>query len=167
MSYLRTWDWPKLLDEYQRVCKPGGVIRITEGDILGSSSPAQMQISALALEAFYLAGHFVNQTRSSPMDQLPVFMQQQGVLNVQTRAHVLQYRAGTPEWQNFYDDMKYVGRTVLPFLRRRIQVPDNYEEIYQQSLDEMQRPDFVATWNLLTAWGAPSHYSASSHFVRE
>ncbi|MBV9230204.1 MAG: methyltransferase domain-containing protein, partial [Chloroflexi bacterium] len=31
-SWLRTWDWPKLLGEYRRVCKRGGVIRITEAD---------------------------------------------------------------------------------------------------------------------------------------
>src|SRR5229473_18384 len=31
-SYLRTWDWPKLLQEYQRVAQPGGVIRVTEAD---------------------------------------------------------------------------------------------------------------------------------------
>ena len=26
ISYLRTWDWPKLLSEYLRVTTPGGVI---------------------------------------------------------------------------------------------------------------------------------------------
>jgi len=30
---------------------------------------------------------------------------------------------------------------------------DDYETIYQQALTEMQLPDFVATWRLLTAWG--------------
>ncbi len=31
-SWLRTWDWPKLLSEYQRVTRPGGVTRVTESD---------------------------------------------------------------------------------------------------------------------------------------
>ena len=41
-------------------------------------------------------------------------------------------------------------------------VPDDYEEIYQQMLTEMQQPDFVATWTLLTAWGtrSPDFYKA-------
>ncbi len=34
-----------------------------------------------------------------------------------------------------------------------MRVPDDYEEIYQQMLSDMQQPDFVATWGLLTAWG--------------
>src|SRR5579883_2831612 len=32
-SWLRTWDWRKLLQEYQRVTRPGGIVRITEGDV--------------------------------------------------------------------------------------------------------------------------------------
>ena len=37
-SWLRTWDWPKLLHEYRRMCRPGGVIRITEGDWVVSNT---------------------------------------------------------------------------------------------------------------------------------
>src|SRR6266702_4822698 len=40
-SFLRKWDWPKILQEYQRVAQPGGVVRVTEADfILECSSPA-------------------------------------------------------------------------------------------------------------------------------
>lgn len=39
-SWLRTWDWRKLLQEYQRVCYPGGVVRITEYEGMAvSNSP--------------------------------------------------------------------------------------------------------------------------------
>ena len=37
--------------------------------------------------------------------------------------------------------------------QKLVAIPDNYEELYQQAVYEMQQPDFVATWNLLTAWG--------------
>lgn len=32
-------------------------------------------------------------------------------------------------------------------------MPDDYEEIYQQMLSEIQQPDLVVTLGLLTAWG--------------
>jgi hypothetical protein len=41
----------------------------------------------------------------------------------------------------------------MPFLRKWAQVPGDYEAVYQRVLAEMQEPDFVATWKLLTAWG--------------
>jgi hypothetical protein len=49
--------------------------------------------------------------------------------------------------------MRHLHQTTVPFLRKWIRLPEGYETLYQQALVEMQRPDFVATWNLLTAWG--------------
>jgi hypothetical protein len=75
------------------------------------------------------------------------------VWDQQTRPYALRYWADTPEWQSIYDDTRLGFRTALPFLRKWTQVPDDYEQIYQQMLSEMQQPDFTATWNQLTAWG--------------
>jgi hypothetical protein len=57
MSFLRKWDWPKLLQEFQRVTRPGGVIRITESEMLiQSTSSALTQLYQIALDAAYQAG---------------------------------------------------------------------------------------------------------------
>src|SRR5579859_8029420 len=37
-SWIRTWEWPKLLDEYQRVSRTRGTIRVTEPAILHESN---------------------------------------------------------------------------------------------------------------------------------
>jgi hypothetical protein len=42
-------------------------------------------------------------------------------------------------------------RTGLPFLRKWTQVPDDYEALCQQALQEMQQPDFVATLDIQAA----------------
>lgn len=153
-SYLRTSDWPKLLAEYQRVTRPGRVIRVTEGKIVfESNSPALTRLSEMVLDALYRAGHLFTPDRNGVTSELARLLRQYGLQNVQTRAYELEYRAGTAEGQLFYEDMSRVFRTVVPFLRKWIRVPDDYETIYQQALSEMQQPDFVATWGLLTAWG--------------
>jgi len=72
---------------------------------------------------------------------------------VQTCAFTLEYHAGTPAWQHYFEDNALAFRTMLPFLHKWTRVPHDYENISQQALSEMQQPDFVATWNLLTAWG--------------
>ena len=81
---------------------------------------------------------------------------QYGLRQVQTQAHRLLYRAGTEEGQNFYEDMKRVFRTTVPYIHKWTRLPDDYETIYQQALHEILQPGFEATWNLLTAWGNPS-----------
>lgn len=153
-SWLRTWDWPKLLQEYQRVTHPDGVVRITEPDwVVESRSPADARLAELWPQAFYQAGHFFTPTSDGVTSKLAHLLSQHGLLDVKTRPLRLEYRVGTPEWQSFFENRKLGYRTALPFLRKWIRVPDDYEELYQQMLDELQQPDFVATVGLLTAWG--------------
>jgi len=157
VSWLRTWDWSKLLQEYQRVCNPEGVIRLTEPEWpIAQSSPAILRLTELAAQAFYQAGHYFTPTRDGITSTLAHLLQQHGLQQVQTRAHILEYPAGTPAWQSLFEHNKLGFRTLLPFLHKWMRVPEDYEEIYQQMLSEMQQPDFVATWSLLTAWGHPS-----------
>ena len=152
-SFLRTWDWPKLLQEYQRVTRPGGVVRVTESDIYETSGSAQTQYNHVLLQALSQAGHFFTPDRRGVINELARLLSQYGLKNVQTYAHTLEYRAGTPEGQLFYEDIRHAYRTFAPFLRKWTHVPDNFEETCQQGLTEMQQPDFVATWRLLTAYG--------------
>jgi ubiquinone/menaquinone biosynthesis C-methylase UbiE len=155
MGWLRTWEWPRLLTEYERVTRWTGTIRITESDIATvSSSPAHLRLNQLLLQAFYRAGNFFTAEPDGLTSQLAALLHQYaGARDPQTRSYAQQYQAGTPEWQSCYDDCRLVFRTTLPFMRKWAQVPDDYEQIYQQMLSEMQHPDFTATWNLLTAWG--------------
>jgi ubiquinone/menaquinone biosynthesis C-methylase UbiE len=154
MSYLRTWDWQKLLKEFQRVTRSGGVIRITECDFPVSGSQALTRLSALFLHSLSQAGHFF--TPDDPngvINELAHQLQLQRLSNVQTRIHHLEHRAGTPQGQSFYEDTQHMFRTLLPFFHKWSRVPNDYEEIYQQALHDIQQPGFVATWTLLTAWG--------------
>ncbi len=161
-GYLRTWDWPKLLQEYQRVTRPGGVIRITEVNFaVESHSPALDRLNHLLVQAFHQAGHYFTPEGDAVISQLARLLQQQGVQNVQTCTYALEQRAGTPEGQSFFEDARLLYRTIVPFLRKWARVPDDYEAIYQRALSEMQQPDFVGRVDLLTAWGTnPAHDSS-------
>ena len=153
-SWLRTWDWPKLLQEAQRVSKPGGVIRFTEADgTFKSNSSALSRLNDLGTQAMYRSGHYFTEEGNSILIHMPRLMHQHGILNVQTRTYTITYHAGTPEMQLFAADMKFLFRTALPFLEKWTRIPDDYEAIYQQALADMQAPDFVVTWDVLTAWG--------------
>jgi ubiquinone/menaquinone biosynthesis C-methylase UbiE len=152
-SFLRKWEWPKFLHECQRVARPGGVIRVTDSDLAENNSPALTHLYEVFLQAMYNAGNVFTLTRRLVMDELANLLTRHGLQNVQTRMHLLDCRNGTPAWQPYYDNVRHGFRTLLPFFRKWTQVPDDYDAIYQQALSEMQQPDFVATWTLLTAWG--------------
>lgn len=167
MSYLRTWDWSKVLQEYQRVCKPGGVIRVTECKLaIDSNCPSLARVFEFILAAFYQAGHFFTPTRDGVITQLARLMKLYGVQNVQAQSYTLEYHAGTPEAQSFYEDMKHLFRTIPPFLKKWGHMPDDYETLCQQALTELQRPDFAGTWELLTAWGTNSNHATAYDVVQ-
>ncbi len=154
LSYLRKWDWPNVLSELQRVTQPGGVIRLTESGLTAEcNSPALIRLCQMLLQALYQAGQSFAPQGDGVTSQLEGLLHQFGLQNVQTRAYMSEYHAGTVEGQRYYEDMKHAYSTLEPFLRKWTQVPNDYEQIYQQALTEIQQPGFVAKWSLLTAWG--------------
>jgi hypothetical protein len=142
------------LSEYRRMCRWEGIIRITEPELIPTtSSPAQLQLKEVFLQAFFQAGHPFTLANDGVISALERLLRQQGLQDVQTRDSVLAFTSDNLEGQRFIDDVKMICRTSAPFLRKWTKVPDDYEQRYQQMLLEMQQPDFTATWTLRTAWG--------------
>jgi len=154
VSFLRTWEWPKLLSEIQRVARPGGIARIVEGEIVyQSSSPALLQLWEMLHCALFQAGHYFKLTTDGIAAHVAPLLTQHGYQNVQTKTYALKYQAQTAEWQAFFDDTALGFQTLRPFIQRRGCLSQDYDAIYRQALAEMQQPDFHATWNFLTTWG--------------
>jgi ubiquinone/menaquinone biosynthesis C-methylase UbiE len=161
ISFVRKWEWPTLLSEYQRVCKPEGIIHISETALLPeTNSPALRRLAELLIEALYRAGHFFTQEGEGVTRHLEATMRQYGIAQVQTKVYPLVYH-NCPETQLAYvENVQRIFRTMLPFLRKWIKLPFDYQEIYRQMVVETQRPDFVATQTLMTAWG-----TKAGHFL--
>lgn len=155
-SYLRTWDWLNMLNEFRRVLKHQGIARLTEPDMVESNSPGLDALQEILIRAFYRAGNTLAPQLDGITPGLANFLQQSGFKNVQTKRYILHYQAGTSEWQLLFEDLRHSFRNLLPFFNKWTHVPDNYQNIYQQALHEMQQPDFTANWPLLTAWGSKS-----------
>jgi hypothetical protein len=129
-------------------------VRITEPAwIVESNSLALSHLYELFMQAGHQSGHLFTPASDSVTGELAHLLHQHGLQQVQTRACTLEYHTDTLEGHYYFETIKLFFRTILPFLRKWTRVPDDYEDIYQQMLSEMQQPDFVATWGLLTAWG--------------
>jgi ubiquinone/menaquinone biosynthesis C-methylase UbiE len=154
-SFLRTWDWPKMLSELLRVTCPGGVVRVTESEsFIWSNSPALTRLFEMFQCALYRAGHLFKEESTGVINHLPRLLEQYGCEQVQTKVHVGEYRAGTGEGEAFYEDWMHGFQTVRPFIQKWGCSSEDYEVIYQQALGEMRQPDFLATLKFLTAWGS-------------
>ena len=164
-TFLRTWEWPELLLELLRVLRPGGVIRVTELEIIRDTSSQALIRCGEQLEcALYRAGHHYEEDYRSITTHLPRLLSNHGWRDVQTRVYTIEYQAGTPEGQAFY---AYLTRlhSLRPFLEKWGCRPDGFEKVYYQALDDVQQSDFYAIQNLVTVWGVkacpPEHKKES------
>jgi ubiquinone/menaquinone biosynthesis C-methylase UbiE len=158
-SWLRTWEWKKILLEYQRVTRPGGIIRITDSNLkIETNSPALTKLNSIGLASWHNSGRFFTPNGNDLADEFVRLMAQHAVENVQVQFHPLTYRGGTVECQQFCDDMAIGFRLGLPFFQKWTRIPSDYQQICQQAVREMRQPDFVATWTWFTAWGTKPYY---------
>lgn len=118
-----------------------------------SSNPALTRLFDLLLTAFYHSGHSFTCKSAGVTDELESLLQRYGFHNIHHRLVSTHYHVGMNTWQPFFEDMKLTFRMILPFLHKWTIVPDDYEEIYQQALQEMLLTDFVASGGILTVWG--------------
>jgi ubiquinone/menaquinone biosynthesis C-methylase UbiE len=155
VSFLRTWDWPRMLGEMLRVTRPGGTVRVTDEEIVHeNNSPALTRyFNEMLLCGLFKAGHLFEQESKSLTNHLPPLMKQHVSRQVQTKAYPLEFRAGTPAGQAYYEDVEHMFHIMRPFVQKWGCISDEYSSICKQALSEMQQSDFHSTWNLLTVWG--------------
>jgi len=119
VSFVRTWDWPKMLSELMRVTRPGGVIRVTEGEIGSqSNSPALTQLFEMEQCALFRSGHLFTQESGGLIDHLARLLKQYGCQQVQTKLYTREYRAGTVEGEAFCKNLILLFQTLRPFIQK-------------------------------------------------
>ncbi len=154
VSWVRKWDWPKLLSEMQRVTHPDGVVRVTEPDIVQiSNSSALIQVQETIQRVFFQAGHLFEDGTDGLTAHLAPLLTQHGVRDVQTKSYRLEYRGGTPQGQAYYENWSHGFRTGRPFLQKWGCLTPDYDATCQQAVKEMQQSDFYAIYPIRTVWG--------------
>ncbi len=155
-SFVRAWEWPKFLSECARVSRRGGIVRLTElnADIqsnsLHSISSLPYFYKRFLSQATRISLHLISYGKTA---ELVPLLERHGFAGVQVQEHTLVFPAGTEEGELFAQDMTRLFKNVVPYMQKHLRLPDNYQEVYQQALAEMQRPDFSATWHVPTTWG--------------
>jgi ubiquinone/menaquinone biosynthesis C-methylase UbiE len=156
VSFMRTWDWPKLLNESWRILRPGGTLRLTDSVATQeSNSAAVTELFEMFMHALFQAGHLFTHESTGLTAHLARLLTQYGYQQVQTKPYALEFRAGTPEGQTYYEDLKHF-HTIRPFLLKWGIRGEDFEKVYQQALKDAQQSDFWLIWHLLSAWGIKS-----------
>lgn len=159
IGFLTKAAWPALIQEGQRVLRPGGVLRLTETDWLGpTNSPAFERLQALSAEMYArLPGErsFSPDHRTygiTPM--LTGFLREAGFVDIRYKAHAIDFSAGTEAWADVYTNAEVVFQLIrTPLIQLGLTTAQDVDHLFQQMQGEARLASFRGMWYFLTAWG--------------
>jgi ubiquinone/menaquinone biosynthesis C-methylase UbiE len=147
--------WSQALQEFVRVTRPGGILRLTETDLPIANTPAFAQWSNLLSQAFFHSGHsFSPEGRLlSITPMLKPLLRQAGCQQVQQVAATCNFSAGWPAHEEVARHLARTYQFIQPFLVKSTgKSPQEIEQLYQQTCAEMQSAKFCATAFSLTVY---------------
>ena len=156
-GFIPTAAWPKLMQEYMRVVRPGGVIRLTEFEGLGiSNSLGFEKLIRIFAQVLKIAGQNFSPDgqRIGIVTMLGGLLRDAGCQNIQQKAHVIDYSAGTEFHEGFRQDWMIAFKLARPgFVGTGVTTEEEFDQLYEQMLLDMLSNEFRAIMFLLTAWG--------------
>jgi SAM-dependent methyltransferase len=158
-GFLHTHQWPTLVGELARICRPGGLIRLTECDTWGATNSAALErFKALSARAFFLDGRSFHPLPDGHDGAITLmlshFLRQAGCQDLVMQTHTLDFSAETPAWRCQYENLKVALLLLQPFLLKAgVTTKEEVEALYQQALFEMMRADFRGLWTFLSVMG--------------
>ena len=155
-GFMSRADWPGLVKECLRILKPGGILRLTEIEFGITNSPATEKLTSLFLKALSMTGRsFSPDGRHlgiTPM--LRSFMRETGFEYMRSVPHLLDASFSSENHGAQAQNNALANRGLQPFLVNLHMINnEDFEETYQQSLNEMQAEDFCSLWYFLTVLG--------------
>ncbi|HLG61918.1 MAG TPA: class I SAM-dependent methyltransferase [Ktedonosporobacter sp.] len=149
--------WPELVKECMRITRPGGIIRLTECDNMGTTnSPAYNRLKQIAVTAMQKAGRTFSPDGLSMgiTNLLGRFLRDAGCQNIQRSAYAIDYSAGEKAHAAVCLDIQMATKLSQPFMVK-MGVTDNKEmdDLYEQMVNEMEAETFNGLWIIVSVWG--------------
>lgn len=164
-SYIRTWEWPNYLLGLQRVTRPGGVVRLTEGEISRSTSPAFAQLFKMIICACFKANYYFEPEADGIVAHLEPMLQDPRYQFHDIQHHVyerdLPLNAPDPSVESSVLDALLAVRTMQPFFRRTGCMVEDYDSLYERMQAECQQ-DYRLSWRFVTFWATTPDQSLRS-----
>jgi len=158
VGYVPSREWPKLLKECYRVTKAGGILRLTESDVMGlTNKPAYEKHHRLGTQAMQKFGYGFSPDGSTlgitPM--LSSLLRQAGFTeDIRMQSHVFDFSYGTQSYSSQKQNIEIALAAGRPLLvQSGFITQEEAEKLYVEVQKELQKEDFRGMGHLLTVWG--------------
>jgi ubiquinone/menaquinone biosynthesis C-methylase UbiE len=156
-SVIHREKWLDILREVYRITKPGGLIRFTEGDLVGlTGSRAFAELSQKCYQVVKAMGHgFSPDGRSfGTTHMLGGFLKTIGCEQIQSRMHVLDFSADSPAWADIFHNYDIAFRAIQPaIIKMGMGTQEELDQLHQQYLIDMHLNTFRGIMPYMSVWG--------------
>src|SRR5205085_2696069 len=125
--------WPELMQELMRILRPGGFVILTEGEWNITNSPACEKIGVMLTRVGTVTGRSFSPD-GRHIGITPVlgrFLRDAGYIDIQKKAHVLEFSAGTEDYESTFQDLMVGLKLLQPYLvKTKMTTDEEYEELY-------------------------------------
>ncbi len=156
VGFMPIAAWPALLQECMRVTRPGGVIRLTEGDTPITNSLAFERLNGMISRALMQAKHnlFPGGQNLLITPLLSRVLRNAGCQDIQEAANVANFSFDVEGRDELVDDFASTYQQVQQFLiQMGVASQEEVSAEYQRMLDDVQKDQFCGVCFYLTAWG--------------
>ncbi len=155
-GFMPKHAWIPLVQECQRILRPRGIMRLTEISDGVSTSLACSQLNMKLTQALFRTGQSFSpdgQTLGiAPM--LGRFLHDTGYVSLGRVAVPVDASAQMEAHWQFYQNFKVLNRLLKPFMLRMGTVSsEEFEQLYEQALTDIESDSFCALNFVLTVWG--------------
>jgi SAM-dependent methyltransferase len=157
VGYVLREQWPVFLEHCLHVLRPGGILRLTEGEMTGlTNSLACEKISSWLTHMLHVRGYGFSPDGSHlgiiPMEGL--LLQDAGCVNIHFKSHRIDFSRGAALYESQYQNYMVMFASAKPALiHLGITTEEEFDHTYKAMLEEMQHPRFRGLGSLLTVWG--------------
>ncbi len=155
-AFMQRNKWPTLFQEVLRMLRPGGVMRLTEPEVVISNKLHFEKVMHLTSQMMHRAGLNFSPTghHYGIIQMLPSLFQQAGLSVLGKKAYFIECSFGTEMHESFYHDVSAGFQLIGPMVARmQLITSDEWYDLVQKALAEVCEQDFYAGWVLLTVWG--------------
>ena len=157
VAFVPRAQWSTFLQHCFQVLRPGGILRVTEGEIIGlTTSPAVEKMHSWVAQMLTARGYGFSHDGShiGILPMLGLLLQEAGCVDIEFKPHMLDFSAGAAlhysQYQNYMVWPHLIKSVLLPTLSI---TEEEFHQTYKQMLEDMQSPSFRGLWSLLTVWG--------------
>jgi ubiquinone/menaquinone biosynthesis C-methylase UbiE len=162
-GFLATHQWPTLLQECFRITKPGGILRLTEGEWAFTNSAALDKLASFTTRGIYQGGHsFSPHGRNiGTANMLRLLIKNAGYEDIACKAHVVDFSAGTELHEGNTQNMLVIYKQLQPFfIQMQLASQEELDDLHAQMETDLQADDFCGLDFFLTVWGRKSRSSS-------